>query len=343
MSIRVKYSVVVPMYNEEAVIEETHRRLKAVMDGTGEPYELIFVNDGSRDSTVEIVNRLCRENPHLRLVNFSRNFGHQIAITAGMDYAQGDAIVVIDADLQDPPEVILKMIEKWKEGYEVVYGKRLKRKGETLFKKLTALMFYRLLRSMTNFDIPLDTGDFRLIDRKVCDVLKGLKEKNRFVRGLVSWVGFRQTSVEYVREERWAGETKYPLKKMVRFAMDGITSFSHQPLRLATYIGFAISGLSFIYLLIVVLQRLFTNTTAWGWTSIVAINLFFNGIVLILLGVIGEYIGRIYDETKNRPLYIVREAKGFERERGEEAGDGGYRETQPVAELEWEKPKASGG
>lgn len=340
MSTRVVYSIVVPMYNEEEVIEETHNRLKAVMDRTGEPYELVFVNDGSKDRTVEIVNRLCLDNPHLRLVNFSRNFGHQIAITAGMDYAGGEAIVVIDADLQDPPEVILKMIDKWKEGYEVVYGKRLKRKGETLFKKLTALLFYRLLRSMTSFDIPLDTGDFRLIDRKVCDVLKGLKEKNRFVRGLVSWVGFRQTSVEYVREERWAGETKYPLKKMLHFAMDGITSFSHKPLRLAAYFGFAISGISFLYLLIVLLQRLFTETTLWGWTSIVAINLFFNGIMLILLGVIGEYIGRIYDESKNRPLYIVREANGFEGEREEERralGQGQAREQERQRQ-----PSASG-
>lgn len=311
----VKYSIIVPMYNEEAVIEETYKRLREVMDRPGEPYELVFVNDGSRDRTVEIVERLCAEDGRVRLVNFSRNFGHQIAITAGMDYAEGQAIVVIDADLQDPPEVILRMIDMWKQGYDVVYGKRLKRKGETAFKKLTALMFYRLLRSMTNVDIPVDTGDFRLVDRKVADVLRGLKEKNRFVRGLVSWVGFRQTSVEYVREERWAGETKYPLKKMIRFAMDGITSFSHKPLRIATYLGFTLSGVSFVYLLIVLFQAIFTDTTEAGWPSIVAINLFFNGIMLILLGIIGEYVGRIYDESKDRPLYIVREVRGFERER----------------------------
>lgn len=306
----VKYSIVVPMYNEEAVIEETYIRLKEVMDQTGEAYELLFVNDGSRDRTSEIVGEIADKDPHVRMLDFSRNFGHQIAITAGMDYAAGRAIVVIDADLQDPPSVILKMIEKWKEGYDVVYGKRLKRKGETLFKKVTAKFFYRLLRNMTNVDIPVDTGDFRLIDRKVADVLRGLKEKNRFVRGLVSWVGFRQTSVEYIREERWAGETKYPLKKMIRFAMDGITSFSHKPLRLATYLGFGLSGLSFVYLLIVLFQALFTNSTQPGWASTVAINLFFNGIVLILLGIIGEYIGRIYDESKARPLYIVQEVKG---------------------------------
>lgn len=306
----VQYSIIVPMYNEEAVIEETYKRLKEVMDTTRESYELLFVNDGSRDRTVEIISRLCDSDSNVRLLDFSRNFGHQIAITAGMDYAAGRAIVVIDADLQDPPSIILEMIAKWKEGYDVVYGKRSKRKGETVFKKATAKFFYRLLRSMTNVEIPVDTGDFRLIDRKVADVLRGLKEKNRFVRGLVSWVGFRQTSVEYVREERWAGETKYPLKKMIRFAMDGITSFSYKPLKLATYLGFFLSGLSFIYLLVVLYQALFTESTTAGWASTVAINLFFNGIVLILLGIIGEYIGRIYDESKDRPLYIIQEVKG---------------------------------
>ncbi|MFD0586407.1 glycosyltransferase family 2 protein [Paenibacillus sp. GCM10027627] len=307
----VKYSIIVPMYNEEAVIEHTYGRLKQVMDTTNERYELIFVNDGSRDRTMELMHAVAASDKKVRLIDFSRNFGHQIAISAGMDYARGDAIVVIDADLQDPPEVILAMIEKWREGYEVVYGRRLKRKGETFFKKITAKAFYRLLRSMTNVDIPLDTGDFRLIDRKVCDVLRGLKEKNRFVRGLISWIGFRQTSVEYVREERFAGETKYPLKKMIGFALDGITSFSYKPLKIATFLGFFLSLGSFLYLLVVLYQRLFTETTETGWTTIVALNLLFNGIILILLGVIGEYIGRIYDESKDRPLYIVREVTGY--------------------------------
>ncbi|OBZ13354.1 MULTISPECIES: glycosyltransferase family 2 protein [Bacillales] len=313
----VKYSVIVPMYNEEEVIEHTYERLKAVMDGADGSYELIFVNDGSKDRTVELISMIGDFDPSVRLINFSRNFGHQIAISAGMDYAQGDAIVVIDADLQDPPEVILDMIAKWKEGYEVVYGKRLKRKGETVFKKLTAKIFYRTLRSLTNVDIPVDTGDFRLIDRKVCDVLRGLKEKNRFVRGLVSWIGFRQTMVEYEREERFAGETKYPLKKMIAFAIDGITSFSYKPLKIATYIGFTLSFTSFLYLLVVIFQKLFTGSTIAGWASIVAVNLLFNGIILMLLGIIGEYIGRIYDESKNRPLYIVREVKGFADEEAE--------------------------
>lgn len=315
----VKYSIIVPMYNEEEVIDHTYNRLKQVMDLTKEPYELVFVNDGSKDRTVDLVSMICECDPNARLINFSRNFGHQIAISAGMDYAQGDAIVVIDADLQDPPEVILDMIAKWKEGYEVVYGKRLKRKGETLFKKMTAKLFYRLLRSMTNVDIPIDTGDFRLIDRKVCDVLRSLKEKNRFVRGLVSWIGFRQTSVEYVREERFAGETKYPLKKMIAFAVDGITSFSYKPLKIATYVGFTLSISSFVYLLVVIFQKLFTGGTVEGWASIVAVNLLFNGIILMLLGVIGEYIGRIYDESKNRPLYIVREVQGYPEPKGNAA------------------------
>jgi len=307
-------SVIVPMYNEEEVIGTTFTRLKEVMDSTGDRYELIFVNDGSKDRSADIIRELSNEHKEVVLIDFSRNFGHQIAITAGMDYARGDAIIIIDADLQDPPEIMLQMIEKWREGYEVVYGKRIKRKGETWFKKTTAMMFYRTLRALTSVDIPNDTGDFRLIDRKVCDVLKGLKEKNRFVRGLISWIGFKQTSVEFVREERFAGETKYPLKRMLQFALDAITSFSYKPLRIASYIGFTISFVSFIYLLIVLYQRLFTESTTAGWASIVAINLLFNGIILILLGVIGEYIGRIYDETKNRPLYIVREAVGQEDE-----------------------------
>jgi len=303
-------SVIVPMYNEEEVIGTTFTRLKEVMDSTEDRYELIFVNDGSKDRSADIIRELSNVHKEVVLIDFSRNFGHQIAITAGMDYARGDAIIIIDADLQDPPEIMLQMIEKWREGYEVVYGKRIKRKGETWFKKTTAMMFYRTLRALTSVDIPNDTGDFRLIDRKVCDVLKGLKEKNRFVRGLISWIGFKQTSVEFVREERFAGVTKYPFKRMLKFALDAITSFSYKPLRIASYIGFTISFVSFVYLLIVLYQRLFTQSTTAGWASIVAINLLFNGIILILLGVIGEYIGRIYDETKNRPLYIVREAVG---------------------------------
>ena len=305
------YSIVVPVYNEEQVLAETYKRLKKVMDSTGEKYELLFVNDGSGDRSAVMIQEFCRRDQKVRLINFARNFGHQLAISAGMDYASGEAIVVIDADLQDPPEVILQMIEKWKAGCDVVYGKRVERKGETFFKKITAAVFYRLLRLMTDVDIPVDAGDFRLLDRKVCQEIKKMREKSRYIRGLVSWVGFRQETVEYVREERWAGETKYPLRKMIKFALDAVTSFSYKPLKLATYVGFVLSLGSFVYLIVVLYQKLFTTNVVPGWASIVTINLFFNGVILIILGIIGEYIGRIYDETKNRPLYIVKEKIGF--------------------------------
>lgn len=306
------HSVVIPMYNEELVVEATYNRLKNVMDTIEDRYELVFVNDGSRDKTVEILSEICEKDPSVKLVDFSRNFGHQIAITAGMDFSEGDTIVVIDGDLQDPPELIPEMIKKWKEGYDVVYGKRLKRKGETFFKKFTAKVFYRLLNNITEVDIPVDTGDFRLIDRKVCDALKQVNERNRYIRGLVSWLGFKQTSVEFNREERFAGETKYPLKKMLKFAADAIISFSFKPLRLASYAGFLLSFFSFIYLLVVLYQKLFTNRAITGWASTMAVSLFFNGIVLLMLGIIGEYIGRIYDEAKGRPLYLVKKTMNFE-------------------------------
>lgn len=307
MSSVIKYSIVVPVYNEEEVIHETYRRLTEVMRSTKEAYELLFVNDGSRDRTAGIIKAYSEQDPAVVLLDFARNFGHQIAITAGMDHARGEAVVVIDADLQDPPELILEMIEKWKQGFDVVYAKRTKRKGETYFKKQTAAMFYRFLRAMTDIDIPLDTGDFRLLDRKVCNQMNSIQEKNRFVRGLVSWVGFKQIAVEYERDERLAGESKYPLKKMLKLSIDGITSFSYKPLKLASYAGVTLSGIGFIYLLVVLYLKLFTDSTITGWSSLIVIQLFFSGIILIILGMIGEYIGRIYDETKNRPLYIVRE------------------------------------
>jgi glycosyltransferase involved in cell wall biosynthesis len=322
MNEAIRYSIIIPVYNEEAVIHETHRRLTQVMESLAEPYELLFVNDGSQDRTEEIITELKEADPHVKLLDFSRNFGHQIAITAGMDHALGDAIVIIDADLQDPPELIPQMIEKWKEGYEVVYAKRSKRKGETLFKKWTAALFYRTLRALTEVNIPLDTGDFRLIDRKVAEAMKGIREKNRFVRGLVSWVGFRQTAIEYVRDERFAGETKYPLKKMLRLSMDGITSFSYKPLKLATYLGFFISFASFLYLLVSLGERLFTTSTVAGWTSLIACVLLLNGVILIILGILGEYVGRIYDETKNRPLYILRNRPNVEQREQQEVKQG---------------------
>lgn len=311
------YSVVIPLFNEELVVNETYKRVRAVMDSTGEPYEIIFVNDGSRDGTLGKIREIAKSDKNICLISFSRNFGHQSAITAGMDYSKGQAVIVIDADLQDPPEVMLKMIEKWKEGYEVVYGLRIKRKGETFFKKATAKIYYRILNKLTNVDIPADVGDFRLIDRKVCDALKKLPERNRYVRGLISWLGFKQTGVEFEREERLAGETKYSLGKMIKLAIDGITSFSYKPLKLASYMGAVISALGFLYLLVVVCQKLFTDTTIQGWASLVAITLFFNGIILIILGIIGEYIRRIYDEAKGRPIYIISEMVGFDEDSDE--------------------------
>lgn len=299
------YSVVVPLYNEELVIDESYRRLKNVMDTTKEGYEIIFVNDGSKDKTRAKTEDICRKNERVRLVNFSRNFGHQAAITAGMEVAQGEAIIVIDADLQDPPEVMLEMIEKWKEGYEVVYGKRSKREGETFFKKFTAKAFYRTLKSITTIDIPVDTGDFRLIDRKVCESLKSLPEKNRYVRGLVSWVGYKQTSVEFVRQERFAGETKYPLRKMIKLALDGITSFSYKPLVLSGYFGALIFSIGIIALLGNLINDVVSKGSVINLGFVLSINLILFGILFCTIGLMGEYMGRVLEETKNRPMYII--------------------------------------
>lgn len=302
----------VPVYNEQEVIDETFRRLSATFKDYCMDIEYIFINDGSRDNTYFKLREIASSNKEVRVINFARNFGHQIAITAGMDYAKGDAIVIIDADLQDPPEVILEMVDKWVEGYQVVYGKRLQREGETIFKKLTAKVFYRFLDSMTDVKLPVDVGDFRLIDRKVCDAMKCLPERSRYVRGLVSWVGFKQTSVEYHREKRFAGETKYPFKKMLKLAGDGIFSFSYKPLKLATFMGMLVSALSFIYLIIVLVQRIVKNDVASGWASSMAVSLFLNGVMLIVIGIMGEYVGRIYEEVKARPLYVVGELMGFD-------------------------------
>jgi dolichol-phosphate mannosyltransferase len=305
----VRYSIIIPVYNEEEVIVHTYQRLNHVMKTINEPYELIFVNDGSRDKTYEKLEQLEATDSAVRVLDFSRNFGHQIAITAGMDHSQGQAIVVIDADLQDPPELIIDMIAKWKEGYDVVYAKRVSRKGETWFKKASASLFYRILHRLSDVDIPIDTGDFRLIDRQVADQLKEIREKNRFVRGLVSWVGFRQTAVEYERDERQYGETKYPLKRMIKLSVDGMTSFSIKPLKITSYLGVFSSVAGFLYMIYVLYLRVFTDDTITGWASAIIIQLFFSGITLIMLGIIGEYVGRIYDESKNRPIYILREKR----------------------------------
>lgn len=305
------YSLIVPLYNEELVISESYCRLKTIMDETKENYEILFINDGSIDTTREIVEFLCIKDESINLINFSRNFGHQAAITAGMNKALGDAIIVIDADLQDPPEAILEMIKKWREGYEVVYGKRIKREGETFFKKFTAKVYYRLLKNMTSIDIPVDTGDFRLIDRKVCDTLNALPEKNRYIRGLVSWVGYKQTFVEFARQERFAGETKYSLKKMMKLAFDGITSFSYKPLVLAGYFS-AFSGLIGTILLIKsIITSVINHTSILDLGLILSINLIMFGIMSCFFAIIGQYIGRISDEGKNRPLYIVESTIGY--------------------------------
>jgi dolichol-phosphate mannosyltransferase len=310
---RIVYSIVVPLYNEELVIDESYKRLKSVMECTKENYEIIFINDGSRDKTADKVEDICKSDDKIKLINFSRNFGHQAAITAGMDMALGDAVVVIDADLQDPPEVILKMIEKWKEGYEVVYGKRIKREGETFFKKFTAQAFYRVLKSMTSIDIPVDTGDFRLIDRKVCDTLMSLPERNRYVRGLVSWVGYKQTSVEFVRQERFAGDTKYPLKKMMKLALDGITSFSYKPLTLAGYFGGIVFLMGMISSIAIVTKDLIKRTDILNLGLVLSINIMMFGMILSSIGIMGQYIGRIFDESKERPIYIIESTINYKR------------------------------
>ncbi|MBU3185010.1 glycosyltransferase family 2 protein [Clostridium estertheticum] len=305
MSNGIIYSVIVPLYNEEIVIEESYKRLKSVMDSTKGKYEILFVNDGSRDATRNKTENICRADKNIKLINFSRNFGHQAAITAGMNQAIGDAVIVIDADLQDPPESIIDMISKWKEGYDVVYGKRVKRVGETFFKKFTSTAYYRLLKSMTSIDIPVDTGDFRLIDRKVCDALNSMPEKNRYIRGLVSWIGYKQTFVEFVRKERFAGETKYSLKKMFTLAFDGITSFSYKPLIFAGYFG-AFTGLIGTILLVgTIVTSMINENAILNLGLILSISLMMFGLMFCFMAIMGQYIARISEESKNRPLYIV--------------------------------------
>jgi dolichol-phosphate mannosyltransferase len=301
------YSLVIPLYNEEEVIHETIKRVTAVMSNKDFEYEIVFVNDGSKDKTEEIVKGYSKEDKHIKLISLSRNFGHQTAITAGMDNAVGDAVIVMDADLQDPPEVVLQMIDKFNEGYDVVYAIRAKRKGETFFKKFTAKVFYRFLKSMCDVEIPVDTGDFRLISRQVSDVLKNLTERNRYVRGLVSWVGFKQTGIYYEREERFAGETKYPLKKMIKLSVDGITSFSTKPLKLSEWVGSIMAIVGFIYAIVIIIQKIAGTSMEAGWASTIVAILIIGGIQLIMLGIAGEYIARIFDESKNRPLYIIKE------------------------------------
>lgn len=309
---QIMYSIVVPVFNEEEVIQVTYSLLTKVMEQTGQTYELIFVNDGSKDRTMDILTQAALIDSSVRVIDFSRNFGHQVAITAGMDAARGQAIVVIDADLQDPPELIVNMIELWNQGYDVVYAKRRGREDETVFSQFMTKMYYRILKGLTKVDVPLDTGDFLLIDRKVNEAMKTFQERNRFVRGLVSWVGFKQIQLEYDRKERFAGRTKYSLRKMMRLSVDGVTAFSDKPLKMASYAGVFISCISFVSLIVTICLKLFTDNTVSGWALIVSIILLLNGIILMILGVMGEYIGRIYDESRGRPLYIVKETVGFD-------------------------------
>ncbi len=307
-------SIVIPCYNEEPVLRETHRRLsKVTAQLTQAQCELIYVNDGSRDGTSDILSQLQAECAEVRVIGLSRNFGHQVAITAGMENAVGDAVVVIDADLQDPPEVIPEMIGRWLDGYDVVYGLRTERSGESHFKLWTAHAFYRLLNRASKIQMPLDVGDFRLMSRRAVDALLAMPERDRFLRGMVSWVGFRQVAVLYQRAPRLAGETKYPLMKMVRLALDGILSFSFAPLRLATWTGFAAMGLAFAGIIYAVLLRLYTTDWVRGWASIFVAVLFLGGVQLVCVGIMGEYIGRIYEEVKQRPLYFVQERLGFKQ------------------------------
>ena len=306
-------SVVVPCFNEQEVIGETVRRLRefgSAVDGL--EVEFIFVDDGSRDETRRLLRGFAGDDPRIKVVGFARNFGHQVAVTAGIDAARGDAVVLIDADLQDPPEVVHQMIAKWREGYDVVYGTRTERAGESAFKIATARAFYRLLNRLSDVPIPLDTGDFRLMSRAVVDTLRAMPERDRFVRGMVSWVGFRQTALPYRRAERFAGETKYPLRKMLRFATDGILSFSTKPLQLSVAMGMASAVFALVGIVYALSLRLFTNIWVEGWTALMIAVLFIGGVQLISIGILGEYIGRIYNEIKRRPLYVVEEYLGFE-------------------------------
>ncbi|MGV3617526.1 MAG: glycosyltransferase family 2 protein [Fimbriimonas sp.] len=307
MNVRPVLSVVVPCYNEQEVIQTTHARLSEVLPTIEASYELLYVDDGSRDNTIGLLRDIERADPRVRVLTFSRNFGHQAAVTAGVQHARGDAVVLIDADLQDPPEIIREMVAKWHEGYHVVYGVRRTREGETPFKLATARAFYRMLNKLSEVAIPLDTGDFRLMDRCVVDQLNAMPERDRFIRGMVSWIGFRQTKVEYDRARRFAGESKYPLRKMLKFAIDGILSFSDKPLRLAANLGFLVSAFSALLIFYALYKRFFTSDWVSGWTFLFIMTVFLGGIQLICLGIIGEYVGRIYGETKGRPLYILDE------------------------------------
>lgn len=308
-------SVVVPLYNEEKGLPELYKRLTDSLRQVTGNYELIFVNDGSKDNTLALLVDFSNTDKNVKYISFSRNFGHQVAICSGLDFAKGDAVVIIDGDLQDPPELIPELYKKYKEGYKVVYAKRKSRKGETFYKKTTATVFYRLLKNITSIDIPLDTGDFRLIDKKVVEQLRQMPEKSKFLRGQIAWLGFKQTSVEFERDARKYGNTDFTTPKMFRFALDGITGFSDFPLRLATWLGLVVSGIAFIIILYALYSKFMYAVVVSGWTSIIISTTFLGGIQLLTIGIIGEYIHRINTETRNRPLYIIEDSNAEETEK----------------------------
>lgn len=308
MSEKPVFSIIVPIYNEQASLPELYTRIVEVLESTGDPWEFIMVDDGSSDESAARILAYAEEDVRVRPVIFARNFGHQVAVTAGLDYSRGDAVVIIDADLQDPPEVILQLIEQWRNGYEVVYAIRETREGESWFKLTTAKLFYRVINKITSIDIPLDTGDFRLMDRKVVQVMNQMREHHRFLRGMSAWIGFKQTGVKYQRAARFAGETHYPLQKMLKLAITAITGFSFWPLQVAMWLGFFTSGLSILAIPVVVVMRLMGNQAFFGQATTLIAVLFLGGVQLISLGILGEYIGRLYDEVRGRPLYIVRQA-----------------------------------
>ena len=310
-------SVVIPLYNEEEVVGETYKRTSSVLDSIKTPCEIIFVDDASADRTLEVLSGIAAMDKRVRVISFSRNFGHQAALTAGLDHARGDAVITMDGDLQHPPELIPELLGKWREGFEVVYTIREYDEGEGFFKKATSSFFYSIINSLAQIRIPANAADFRLYDRKVVEGLKSLRERNRFLRGLSAWVGFRQTGVNYRAARRLAGTSKYSVRKMIRFAIDGITSFSIFPLKLSIYLGFVVSLLSFLYLIYVLYVRLIAGRGVPGWASTTIAMLFLGGVQLIAIGILGEYIGRIYEEIKARPPYIVTRKIGFPEEGGE--------------------------
>ena len=309
---KIYLSIIIPVFNEEESLSELYRRLTKVMEDFGDTYEIIFVNDGCQDNSLQVMLKLQEQDKCVKVIDFSRNFGHQIAITAGMDYASGSAVICLDADLQHPPELIPELVAEWREGNDIVYTIRQETEGETFFKKLTSKFFYMLINKIANVKISSNAADFRLLDRKVVEDFRSIRERGRFVRGLVNWVGYKQIGVTYKAEPRFAGQSKYSFGKMLRFAFDAITAFSSFPLQLSVYLGFVVSFLSFLYVMYIFCETLYFKHTVPGWSSIMVIVLFLGGVQLITIGIIGEYISRIYEEVKERPLYLVRRFIGFE-------------------------------